>query len=230
MESINERNLYDNVAYNVRNNIESINELLGNCSVQSKVATQEQQIVDFRSLNAETLLRDEPKDDYYDLSTISKIFDMLEPSKLEGKKKLKSVRSESTFSLLSATSNQSVDDFSQPDDYINEVTRNLTDIRTTLEQIQNSSIQCPDLNAIRNKETAKNVKFCDLVMSLRKFAKELNNIALSDQLVDDHQKMPVINNKLLSDLDQLCQVCSQLSFKLLVVYLIDKFLDAVRCP
>lgn len=206
MDSISEKLLYDNVADNVRNNIEDINKLLGNSSIQSKVAAQEKQIIDFLTLDIETLIEDEPKADYYDLNKVSKIFELLQPTKPEGKKKLKSLRSESTSSLVSTpSSNQSSEDVSQPEEYTNEVRAHLTAVRSVLETVRNTSIECPDLNAIKDKETAKIVKFCDLVMSLQKVAKELNNIASSDKLVDNQGALTIDSN-LLTDLDHLSQV------------------------
>lgn len=206
MESLNENALYDDVAGNVRNNIKQINMLLENCSIQSEVTAQENKIIEFLSLDTDALIIDEPKADYYDLSKVTKILEMLESPKPERKKKLRRLESTlSTLSLLSTTSSQSSEDLRQPENYKTEIVNHLTGIRSVLEKIQNSSIICPDLKAIKDKETAKNVKFCDLVMSLQKFAKELRNIALSDKVVSDHESLK-INEKLLTDLDHLSQV------------------------
>lgn len=205
MESVSETVLYENVADNVRNNIGKINKLLENCTLQSKVAAQEKQILDFLSLDIETLIEEQPKDDYYDLTKVTRIFEMLEPPKVEGRKKMKTLRTESTLSLASNASNHSNEDVSQQEDYTHEVSANLSEIRSVLESIHNSSIRCPNLNAIKEKETAKNVKFCDLVMSLQKFAKELNNIASSDKLVSEQDSL-IIDSNLLLDLDRLSQV------------------------
>lgn len=206
MESISERFMYDKVADQIRLNIENINKLLSSCALaSSEVLTHENQINNFLSLNVDTLIENKPKSDYYDLDQVEKIFDLLGSSKPEGKKRNKLMALGSSHSSLTLSSLSIVDSVAQSEDFHLEVKTHLIEIRNALERISNSHLAVPDLNAIENIETGKNMKFVDLFMKLQKFSKELQKIASTDNISEDEELL-IIDEKLLDDLGRLNEV------------------------
>lgn len=164
MESVSEKAVYDKVADNIRQNVSAINKLLETCEFESKIASTEteEKILNFLSLDAEELMKDEPKSDYYDLNKVAKIFEMLEPPKSEGKRRLKTTKSGS-LQALTPGSSLSVEDVSQQQDNVNEISNHLKEIRSVLQSISNSSINSPDLEAMKDEQTSNFVRFVDLV-------------------------------------------------------------------
>jgi hypothetical protein len=164
MDSISEKAVYDKVADNIKQNVSAINKLLANCNFNSKIATQEteEKIVNFLSLDADELMKDEPKSDYYDLERVAKIFEMLEQPKVEGKRRLKTTKSGSLMSLTPVSS-LSIEDVSQQQDNVVEISNHLKEIRIAVESITIRCIKSPDLEAIKDEQTSKNTSFVDLV-------------------------------------------------------------------
>lgn len=199
-----ERNIYAKVAENITNNIESINDLLENCEINSEVAKQEKQILDFLSLDGRSLIYDEAKDDYYNLEKVSKVFEMLRPARSENKKKLKFPRSESVTSLSSTHSCDDVSILQRQDSSV-DVQTCLLEIRKVAENIKNIRIEYPNLDEIQNQETKKNEKFNGLFIKLQKISKELENIA-STETTAQNQDMPKVGEELVENLKRLNQV------------------------
>lgn len=204
MESISDKAMYDKVAANIRDNLENISKHLASCEILSTVANEEQKITDFLTIDAEKLIEDQPKSDYYDLKEVSTLWELLEVSKPELKRRhLKSGfvnRSESMSSLVSTTC-QSIEDISQLSD-VN--IKDIDEIRNIIETISNTRLNVPDLNFIKNKETSANAKFVDLVMNLQKLAKELNSIASSDTTLKENNT--TVGSQLINDLQRLSAV------------------------
>lgn len=209
MESFNEKELYNQIADNIRENTVDINNLLSNCASDSKIASEENKINDFLSIDTNEIFFDGSKVDYYDLDQVAKVFDMLESSKPEVMKKFKiQSRSESVSSLTSTTSSaHSTEDISHLNENVtvSEITTYLTDIRAALQSITDSNFTSLDLNTLHNKETSKSSKFVDLVMNLQKLAKELQNIASSDNNAEKGES-PKIDSELTTNLCRLTQV------------------------
>lgn len=223
MESFSDKLMYSKVAESIRDNIEDINKLLENCAITSRISTEEEKIYNFFSTDTEKFVNCFAKPEYYDLDQVSKIFEMLESAKPESKKKPKlNLRSDSVSSLASS-SGQSSEDVSQLHDNKSEVQIHLTEIRTILESISNSVIKVPDMNSIKSKETANHTSFVDTVMSLQKLAKELQNIALSDNAGEEQETFN-IDEKFVTDLTHLSQVGS-MKLRWLKRKLINFFLD-----
>lgn len=203
--------MFDQVANNIRNNMETINKQLENCEIQSVVASQEEQIVNFLSLDGEQLVLDQEKTDYYDLNMVSKIFEMLGGSKTETKKKLKTQRSDSVPSLASSTlassimSAPSFDDVSVVPELSSDVASHLAEIRRVVESIKNSSIGVIDLGPFAAKAKSANEKLNSLMHSIKKLLKDLETVASSDTFVQNIET-PTINSKLIEDLQKLAQV------------------------
>lgn len=162
MESFSESLIYKKVADNIRANADSINKELGNCKIESKIASSEDKILEFVSLDADQLVKNIPKDDYYDLEEVTKILSMLEPPRQDGKRRLKATKSGS-FVSLTPNNSPSVEDVSQQHESTNEISRYLKEIRDVLASIKNSAIGSPDLENIKNCQTSKNTFFVDLV-------------------------------------------------------------------
>ena len=208
MESITENHMYTKIADNIKHNIDNINRLLADCSIQSKVVSQEKQIAEFLSLDVDSLIKNEPKSDYYDLNQVTKIFDLLGSSKYENKKrnKIHLMAPELRSSQLSLTSSSlSIDDVTNSNDYSKEVKSHLTEIRKVLESISNSTINVPDLSSLQKKETGKNSSFVELFTKLQKLSKELQSIASTDNLNETEETIN-IDEKLVADLNKLNEV------------------------
>lgn len=108
MDSFNEKLFYDKVAENIKSNINQINDILQNCSIETKFATIETQekFQNIFNLEPKNLLRNESSE-YYDLNELSSILEMLDENKSnDGNKKLK-FRAESISSFSSLSSLQS---------------------------------------------------------------------------------------------------------------------------
>lgn len=206
--------IFAKAADNIRDNLHNVNKLLEDCEIASEVADQENKIASFLLLDIDQLIEDKPKDNFYDLDQISKILEMLETSKPEGKKKLRHMRSESSSSLLSMTSSHSLgpsnEDIAQNQDYINEVSSLVGWIRSTLKTICNSTIEPPDLNSVKDKESSRMLNFSENMMNLQKLAKELHKIASTDKTNDD-QKEFHIDKELVDDLKQLSQFLADIN-------------------
>lgn len=174
MESTSEKAVYEKVADNIRNNVSAINKQLDNCEFESKIASKETEdkIMKFLSLNPADLMKDELKSDYYDLDEVAKIFEMLEPPKAEGKRRLKTTKSGSLISLTPGTS-MSVEDISQQQDNVSEIANRLKEIRDLLGSISNSSIKSPDLDSIKDEQTSQNTFFVDLVRICKRTIRNL---------------------------------------------------------
>lgn len=164
MDSLSEKGFYDKVSENIRKNLCEINNLLQNCEIDSKIGNcdTETKIISFLMLDVAKLQKDEAKSDYYDLEEVSKVFEMLEPPKVEGKRRLKLTKSGSLVSLT-PRSCQSIEDISQQQDNVNEISVHLKKIRILLESISNTSIESTNLNAVKDKQTGKNTSFVDMV-------------------------------------------------------------------
>jgi hypothetical protein len=209
MESLNDKLMYAKVSENIRGNIECINKLLEDCAFSSRISSEETKISKpkYLSIETEKFINNFPKADYYDLDLASKIFEMLETSNPENKKKAKlNFRSESVTSLASS-SGLSSEDVTQLHEDNQEFQSHLTKIRTVLESISDFIIKVPDLHSIKDKETSTNTSFVDLVMSLQKLAKEMQNIASSDTVRDEQESFN-IDGKLVYGLTLLTQVSS----------------------
>lgn len=166
MESISEKVLYEKVTENIRENVGAINKQLDNCSFDSKIATTETEdkIVSFLSLNAAELMKKEPKSEYYDLEKVTRIFEMLDPPKAEWKRRLKTTKSGSLISLTPGSScSLSVEDVSQQQDNVVEISSHLKEIRKLLSSISKSNINSPNLNAIKDEQTSSSTFFVDMV-------------------------------------------------------------------
>lgn len=209
MESFCEKDAYNQIADNIRENTVNINNILSNCAINSKIVREENKINEFLSIDTNELFYDGPKVDYYDLDQVAKVFDLLESSKPEIKKKFKiQSRTGSVSSLASTTSSaHSSEDISHLNENftLSEIKTCLSDIRVTLENITDSNFISLDLNTMHNNETSKSSKFVDLVMSLQKLAKVLQNIASSDNSAENGES-PKINSELTTNLCQLSQV------------------------
>lgn len=210
-----DREIFDCTAANITANLEVINELLSSCSIDSKIASYEEKISKFLSTDLQ-LINDKPTAEYYELDQVLKVFEMLESTKPETKKKTKlNNRTESFSSLVSSSSNHSCEDLSQPGENIKEVFNNMAEIRLILSSITNSNIKMmTDTGHMKDTETSNQTQFCDLVMNLRKLAKELQNIASSDVTIKEQQQQAiVVDDKFLHDLRQLNQVnCISINF------------------
>lgn len=203
MESVSENAMYSQVTDNIRDNIGVINKLLSDCEVESKIYHEEDKILNFLSMDVNKLFKSEPKSDYYDLDKISNIFEMLDSSKSERKKKKASTTSGSSLSLA-ALSLHSSEDLSQSPDEINEIKSRLSEIRSLMSSIKNCTIEVPDMNSIQNVQASKTSNFVDLLMKLQKLSKELVSIAASDNM-DNHESFK-IDDELIHGLDKLIQV------------------------
>lgn len=202
MESITEKFMYDKVADNIRDNIESINRLLSICTLHSK--GQESQIVDFFSLDINNLIDEKSKAEYYDIDKVTKIFDLLGSTKSENKKRNKFLGSEFGSSSSLTTSCLSIDNATSSE-HKNEMKSHLTEIRVAVESISNGFIKSPDLRCIENRETAKNTAIVDLSVKLQKLSKELQNIASTDNIFENQESLD-IDDKFIIKLNQLSEV------------------------
>lgn len=203
MESICESSMFDKLSENIKSNISNINKLLTDCEIRSHIVTQNAKIVDILAHDQQSLMKDEPRSEYYDLEQVSNIFEMLDSTKPEGRKKMKSARSESAQSLTSS-SGRCLEDL-QVRDHTTEITSRLNDIRSIIESIKNSDIKVAALDSIKDKETAKNTKFVDMIFNLQKIAKELQSIATTIDYAAEVNSLE-IDQELISDLRKLSQV------------------------
>jgi hypothetical protein len=162
MESFSERSMHKLVADNIRKNTEFINNKLENSKVDSRIANSEQNILDFVSLDVDGLVKNIPKSDYYNLEEVAKIFAMLEPPKQDVKRRLKATKSGSLIALTPSHST-SIEDITQQNENVGEITGCLKEIREVLESINSNRITSPDLEAIKTTQTAINTNFVDLV-------------------------------------------------------------------
>lgn len=207
MDSFSEKVLYNQVSDTIRSNIDSINQILSNCAINSKTANEEEKLLNFLSIDSNKLLVDGHKADYYDFDEVAKVFNMLESSKPDVKKRPKTTSRSESVSSLASTPGQSCEDVPHQLESlaVNEVTTYLSDIRGALQSITESSFNVLDINSLHHSETNKNTKFCDLVMSLQKLAKDLQSIASSDSnSVSD--EYPAIDSQLINNLQQLNHV------------------------
>lgn len=192
----NNKELYDRLSENIMLNIESINNLLTDCSIRSIAASEELQgkFSDFEAINTNDFIKDQPKDDYYDLDEVAKIFEMLD------------VKRKGSKSRSETCPNLPIEDELQSFHGQDLVSSQLKEIRAVLRNIRPSTIKLPDISAIQANSKASENNFIDLVLNLQKFAKELQDIANTDNADIASSQPPIIEKKLIEELKLLSKV------------------------
>jgi len=223
MEGVDDETTYNQVATNIKHNIQHINDLLGNCEITTNIASDEtkfhfEQIL---TIDPQKLINNKPQASYYDLDAIGKIFEMLEPrAGSDGKRKALKYRCDSVASLMSDASEH--DQIEQDTESIQDILNCLKDIKANVERISNSSIQPPDIQQAQEEASNRNSALVDQASKLQKIAREIQNIANTDKLESSEPSIQ-LDDDLISNLQKLSQVSelqNQQSYRHLIINLL----------
>jgi hypothetical protein len=198
---------FDRIADQIVRNKEEINNILSNCSVESKLISVEFQkkIEEIFNSNTSDIIQNKASDEYYDTETIDTIFKYLDSGKPAQQSRL--FRSESQLSISSTMSLQTTESTSSSNqENIKEFMRQLSEAKGILESISNSPLNVPDLTTIAAGVTEQKSHFIELVFSLRRLMKELTSIAATDKIEKEVSLPGKVDDDFLSSLQHLNEV------------------------
>lgn len=202
MDEAKQKEIYDKVADHIDNNRDKINEILSNCAITSNFFSEEtiKKYEEILNFDVSSCILNEPSEEQYDINTINSIFKMLETTKPANHQKLLRSTSERSMSVASLALSEH-----DQQENTNEVLRQLKEVSDLLKGIKNCPMQIPDLTKIKQNETEKRNKFTDLVFQLQRLAKEMKNIATTDNLKDKVETVK-LDDAFLEDLNHLSKV------------------------
>lgn len=205
MENSRQKQLYDEVANHIQERSKEVNTILSNCSITSNFESQETQskLEKVLSIDASSVVRKVSSENFYDSESLETIFKMLSTANSHPTKQPRLIRSLSQGSVASLPSSEH-----DNQENINEVKRQLEDVKSLLENLKDCPLNIPDMNDYTEKETEKRNKFIELVFKLQKLTKELNSIAATDKFkkVKEPNTAHPMTKYLLDDLNHLSQV------------------------
>lgn len=197
--------IYDEIADNVKANIFEINKVLSNCSIESKFATNstEKKFRKILSLSSENIMKNEAISEYYDLSKVNIILEMLDSMKSCDGYRRRLMRVDSLSSLHSTSTEDEGDN-------ITEMMNQLKEMRELLSAIWNTSIYDSNLEEIRIAETERQNKLFEIVFYIQKLARELITIASANKEKKKELPESTLDSQLIEKLSKLYKCLSNI--------------------
>lgn len=214
MEETYQDSIKKKITDNVRNNVNSINNLLSSEPNESTILEKSTEIMELLKINTEDFIKNEPKSDYYNLDKIDKLASLIEidqlnfePRDFKRKQRIGSDKGSSS-SLSNLTLFPSVEDvnYGSNDETIKEIQSSIDEIKENLEKTSNKKISIDKIAEIKSHESAKRRKFISFLAGLKRLEDELSEIAISDNLQKNSEKEFYIDDKVVDELKVLNKV------------------------